>query len=140
LKDWTLQAETGALPAALWEAGEPNMKPTEPSAKLVEGCITGIKRLKPPRGTLGNKATSPPIEWHRLAPGRVAKSGATQTKPVPVTTRTIQPLVAQKQDEQKKVVAALAAVGFSLMWQAATPADVRFRELQADPLAGAVAA
>jgi hypothetical protein len=140
LKDWTLQAETGALPAALWEAGEPNMKPTEPSAKLVEGCITGIKRLKPPRGTLGNKATPPPIEWHRLAPGRVAKSGATQTKPVPVTRRTIQPLVAQKQDEQKKIVDALAGVGFSLTWQAVPPAEVRFRELQADPLAGAVAA
>jgi len=140
LADWGLQAETGALPAALWEPGEPNMRPSEPSAKLVEGCITGIKRLKPPRGALGNRVTPPPIEWHRLAPGRVAKSGTAQEKPVPGSVRNIQPLVVQKQDEQKKIVAALAALGFSLTWPAVPQAEVRFRELQADPLAGAVAA
>jgi hypothetical protein len=46
----------------------------------------------------------------------------------------------EKQDKQKSVVAALRTAGFALTWEAPTPADVRFRELQADPLAGAVAA
>src|ERR1043165_3668959 len=69
LGDWTVEEERGSIPAALWEPGVPNMRPSEPTAKMVEGCITGLKRLKPPRGTLGNKATPPPIEWHRLPPG-----------------------------------------------------------------------
>lgn len=140
LSDWTMKEERGALPAALWETGQPNLRISEPSAKLMEGCITGLKRLKPPRGTLGKDATPPPIEWHKLTPGRVAKSGAAQEKPAASSVRNLQPVLAQKQDEQKKIADALTAIGFSLTWQAVPAADVRFRELQADSLAGAVAA
>ena len=139
MSDWAVQEEVGSLPAALWEPGEPNMRPAEPSAKLIEGCITGIRRLKPPRGALGRRATPPPIEWHALAAGHVSKSGAAQDTPARSSVRDIQPLVAQKRDEQNQVVAALAAAGFSLGWRQVPQAEVRFRELQADSFIGAVA-
>ncbi len=74
IPDWTIEEETGSLPAALWEPGEPNMRPSEPTSKLVDGCITGIKRLKPKRGALGKKATPPPIDWNPLAKGAVPRS------------------------------------------------------------------
>src|SRR6185369_14181237 len=56
MEGWTIEEEISALPASVWEPGVPNMKPTEPTATLLAGCITGIKRLKPPRGTLGKQA------------------------------------------------------------------------------------
>jgi hypothetical protein len=116
------------------------MKPTEPTAKLVEGCITGIKRLKPPAGTLGNKAQLPQLEWHPLEAFKVAGSKATQKKPTAKGARNIQSVVAKKQAEQQNIVNALSSVGFLLTWQSAAEPTVRFRELQADPLAGEVAA
>ena len=136
---WTMEEEIGNLPAAVWEPGAPNMRPTEPTAKLIEGCITGLKRLKPPRGKLGRKAAPPPLEWHVLEKGKVAQSTTAQKKPAAKGARNIQTVVAQKQTEQKNIVAALSSAGFSLTWQAVPQADVRMRELQADPLAGAVA-
>ena len=116
------------------------MRPSEPTAKMVDGCITGLKRLKPPRGALGKQATPPPIEWHKLAEGRVSQSSTTQQRPGRSNDRNIQPLVVQKQDNQKKIVAALATIGFSLEWQEVPQAQIRFRELQANPLSGEVAA
>ncbi len=137
--DWTMEEEVGNLPAAVWQPGEPNMRPTEPTAKLIEGCITGLKRLKPPRGKLGKKAAPPPLEWHVLEKGKVVQSTTAQKKPAARGARNIQTLVAQKQADQKDIVAALTSAGFSLSWQSLPQADVRMRELQADPLAGAVA-
>jgi len=138
LADWTIETETGSLPAALWDAAKPDLRPSEPSAKLIDGCITGIKRLKPPSGKLGKSATPPKIEWHRLAVGTVPKSGASQEFRGATRDRNIQSALAQRQVEQKKVAGALAAAGFTLSWQPAQ--QIRFRELQAEPLAGAVAA
>lgn len=140
MSGWTMEEETASLPAAVWEPGQPNMRPVEPTAKLVEGCITGIKRLKPPAGTLGKKAAPPPLQWHPLEKGKVLRSKTTQAKPPQKGARNVQPVVAQKQADQKNIVAALSAVGFSLTWQEVNPSEVRFRELQADPLAGPVAA
>ncbi len=140
LSEWTMEEERGSLPAALWQPGAPNMRPSEPTARMVDGCITGLKRLKPPRGALGKPATPPPIEWHKLAEGRVAQSNTTQQRPGRSNDRNIQPLVVQKQDNQKKIVAALATIGFSLGWQEVPQAEIRFRELQANPLSGEVAA
>jgi hypothetical protein len=140
LSGWTVEEEKGSLPAALWEPGVPNMRPTEPTANMVDGCITGLKRLKPPRGALGKQATPPPIEWHKLAEGRVPPSSTTQKKPGLSQNRNMQPLVVQKQDNQKKIVAALSTIGFPLEWKEVPQAEVRFRELQANPLAGEVAA
>ena len=51
------------------------LSPSEPSAKLIDGCITGIKRLKPPAGKLGKRATPPKIEWHSLEAGTVSEVG-----------------------------------------------------------------
>jgi hypothetical protein len=138
LADWTIVTETGSLPAALWDAAKPDLRPSEPSAKLIDGCITGIKRLKPPSGKLEKPATPPKIEWHRLAAGIVPKSGESQEFRGSTRDRNIQPALAKQQVEQKKVAVALAAAGFTLSWQPAQ--QVRFRELQADPLAGAAAA
>lgn len=135
---WTIEEEIGSLAAAVWEPGKPNMKPTEPTAKLVEGCITGIKRLKPPAGTLGKKAQLSQLEWHRLEAFEVVRSMATQKKPPAKGTRNIQTLVAEKQVDQENIVKALSSVGFSLTWQKIAQPEVRFRELQADPLAGEV--
>ena len=140
MSDWTMNAERGALPAALWETGKPNLRISDPSAKLMEGCITGINRLKPPRGTLGQPAILPAFKWYPLKPGSVSGSAATQAKPAASSVRNVQPVMVQKQDEQKKIVDALASVGISLTWQAVRAEDVRFRELQSDPLTGAVAA
>ena len=140
MSDWTIDAETGSLAAAVWEPGKPNMKPTEPTAKLVEGCITGIKRLKPPPGTLGRKAELPPLEWHRLEAFKVFRLKATQQKPPAKGARNIQTLVAKNQAEQQNIAQALSSVGFALAWQSISQSEVRFRELQADPLAGEVAA
>ena len=137
---WTMEEETSALPAALWDPGKPNLRPSEPSAKLIENCITGIKKLKPPRGKLGNRFEPPPIQWHKLKEGNVETSVIPQEIPGATVSRDIRPLVVAKQDNQKKVAAALAAAGFALKWEAAPTAEVRFRELQADPMAGAVAA
>ena len=89
--DWTIEEEVGSLPAALWEPGQPNMRPSEPTNKLVNGCITGVKRLKPTRGALGKKATPPPIEWHPLAAGNVLKSTTIQEKPGAGGLREVQP-------------------------------------------------
>lgn len=140
IPEWTIEEETGSLPAALWEPGEPNMRPSEPSAKMVTGCITGIKRLKPKPGALGKKATPPPIDWNPLEKASVPKPANTQEKPGTGGRRDVQQLVAQKQADQEKIVVALAATGFALTWKAVPQADVRFRDLNADPLAGAVAA
>jgi hypothetical protein len=106
---------------------------------LIEGCITGIKKLKPPRGTLGKEAV-PEILRYRLPVLNVPWSAISQEIPPDTVSRDIQTLVIAKQDNQKKVADALSTAGFALTWQAAPVADVRFRELQADPLGGAVAA
>lgn len=136
--DWIINEEVGNLPAAVWEPGEPNMRPKDPTAKLIEGCITGVKRLKPPRGKLGKKAAPPPLDWHALEKGKVAQSTTVQKKPAGKGARNIQTLMVQKQADQKNIVAALSSVGFTLSWHAVPQADVRMRELQADPLAGAI--
>ena len=138
LSGWAMEEEVSALPAALWDPATPNLKPSEPSAKMIQGGITGVRKIKPPRGKLGNKVVPPPIDWHKLDPFRVTRSTTTQEIPAASSTRNIRPMMVEKQDEQKNVVAALKLAGFALTWEA--PADVRFRELQADPLAGAVAA
>jgi hypothetical protein len=140
MSGWTIEEEIGSLAAAVWQTGKPNLKPIEPTAKLVEGCITGIKRLKPPPGTLGKKAELPPLQWHRLEAFEVVRSKATQKKPAAKGTRNVQTLAAQKQADQENIVKALSSVGFSLTWQKVSQSEVRFRELQADPLAGEVAA
>jgi hypothetical protein len=137
---WSIDEEIGSLAAAMWEPGQPNMKPTEPTAKLVEGCITGIKLLKPPPGALGKKAELPPIEWHPLDAFKVVRSKATQQKPSAKGARNIQTLVGKKQPDQQAIVNALSSAGFSLTWQPVSQSEVRFRELQAEPLAGEVAA
>ena len=139
LSGWTMEEETSALPAAVWDPAKPNLRPSEPSAKLIEGCITGIKKLKPPRGKLGKEAV-PEITRHRLPVLNVPWSATSQEIPPATVSRDIQPVVIAKQDTQEKVAAALSAAGFPLTWQAAPVAQVRFRELQADPLGGAVAA
>ena len=140
LKDWAMREEISALPAALWDPDKPNLKPSEPSAKMLPGGITGVNKIKPPRGTLGKEVVPPAIEWLKLEAGKVARSATSQEIPGASRTRDIRPVMADHQDDQKKVVAALKAAGFALTYQAPAPADVRFRELQADPLAGAVAA
>lgn len=140
LTGWTMEADNSALPAAIWDPAKPNLRPSEPSAKLIDDCVTGITKLKPPRGKLGNKFKQPDLRWHVLDAGSVNRSATPQEIPSATVSRDIQPLVVAKQDSQKKVADALTAAGFVLTWQPATAAAVSFRELQADPLGGAVAA
>jgi hypothetical protein len=139
LTDWTIEEETGSLPAALWDAARPEPQgPSEPSAKLIPDCITGIRRLKPPDGVRGQKIPFSQLIWESLQPARIPKPGASQEFPSKTRSRSVQTVMSGKQAEQKQVIDALAAVGFNLTWQPATTA-IRFRELQAEPLAGAVA-
>ena len=138
LSQWGLKEETGSVPAALWDAAKPNLRPTEPSAKLIDKCVTGIERLRPPRAKLGKRAEPPTIEWHPLEPGSVSKSATSQEVPTATHARNIQPVLVQKREEQTKIAEALATAGFTLSWQSTQ--EIRFRELQAEPLKGAVAA
>jgi uncharacterized protein DUF6603 len=137
LTDWILEAETAALPAALWDPAKLELKP-EPSAKLIPNCITGIKRLKPNVGGRGQRAALSKMIWKPLDSVRVPISGASQELPEATRPRNVQAEVAAKQAEQEKVVDALAAAGFKLAWKPAKK-DVRFRVLTEEPLAGAVA-
>jgi hypothetical protein len=143
LTDWTIEEETGSLPAALWDAAKPDSKhPPEPSAKLIADCITGLKRLKPPDGQRGQQVrlSKSEITWERLhTEPPVAKSGASHELPSKTRARNVQSAMADKQAEQKRVADALAAVGFDLAFNPDGQPAIRFRELQAEPLAGAVA-
>ena len=137
LKDWFLEEETTALPAALWDPARLQLKgPSEPSAKLIPNCITGIKLLKPKTGGRGRRASLSQMKWKPLDSVRVPISGASQELPTATRSRNVQAQVAAKQAEQEKVVEALAAAGFKLAWQPAQK-EVRFRELSEEPLAGA---
>jgi hypothetical protein len=139
LTKWIVEEETSSLPAALWDAEKPKPQgPSEPSAKLIPNCITGIKRLKPPAGKCGSQAALSEMTWQRLDPANVPLSGAAQEVPSALRSRHVQAAVASKQEKQKQVFEALATVGFNLACKPAQSA-VDFRELQADPLAGAVA-
>ena len=132
---WTIEEETGALPAALWEAAKPTLTQSEPSARLITGCVVGVKKFKPPSGTLGPKALPGSVSWHRLEVRVVNKRRGSQEFPSATHSRNVQPVIASRQAQQKEIVEALATLGFSV--QSQTPA--RFHDLQADPLAGAVA-
>ena len=79
-----------------------------------------------------------PATSARYAPRASHPPADAAVTPSATRSRNIQPTLVQKQDEQKQIAAALKTAGFSLTWQPAQ--QVRFRELQADPLAGAVAA
>jgi len=137
LKEWFLEEETNSLPAALWDPARLDAKgPSEPSAKLIPNCITGIKRLKPKTGGRGRRAALSQMTWKPLDLVRVPISSASQELPTATRSRNVEAEVARKQAEQEKVVEALAAAGFKLAWQPARK-DVRFRELSEEPLAGA---
>ena len=107
---------------------------------MIEGGIIGLKKLKPPRGKLGNKIDVPSIEWHQLAVFSVDRPTTSQEIPGGTGSRDLRRVMIEKQESQKDVVAALALAGFTLTWQPAPVANLSFRELQADPLTGAVAA
>ncbi len=136
LSQWTIEADTGSLPSALWNEAKPSLKQSEPSAKVIPGCLVGLKRLKPPSGKLGPNAPLGNITWFQLKLGTVKKSGVQQNFPGTTHSRNVQPVMASRQAQQKEIVDVLASVGFSLGWKPQT--QVRFRDLQADPLAGAV--
>jgi hypothetical protein len=139
LNGWVIEAETGSVPGALWDAAKPKPKgPPEPTAKLIPNCITGIKRLKPPPGKSGQQAELSTIDWHSIGDARVPKSAASQQIPSPAPSRNIQAAVVSKQAKQKRMVESLALAGFTLTLPP-TQTEVRFRELQADPLAGPIA-
>ena len=101
--------------------------------QLLPGLTTSRGGLRPVEKQVG-------CEWHRLAAFEVFRSKETQKKPAAKGARNVQTLVAQKQTEQQNIANALSSVGFSLSWQSIVESEVHFRELQADPLAGEVAA
>jgi hypothetical protein len=136
LSKWTVEAEIASLPAALWDAA-PLKAPSEPTAALIPDCITGLKRLKPPAGEHGAHVSLSEMTWRRLDSTPVPRTSAEQAAPTLWRSRDAGTNAAGKLKEHKSVAEALTAAGFTLAWQA--PAEVRFRELQAVPLFGAVA-
>lgn len=136
LSEWTLEAEIASLPAALWDAG-PLEPPSEPTAELIPDCLTGIKRLKPPAGERGAHVSLSKLTWHRLDSSPVPRTGAKQEAPTLWSSRDVETSAVGKLKEHESVAEAVAAAGFTLAWQ--PPQKVRFRELQAVPLFGAVA-
>lgn len=135
LSGWTFEEETGALPAALWDANKPTLKQSEPTARLITGCVVGLKGLKPPSGKLGPQASLGSVGWHRLEVRVVKKWKVLQEFPATTRSRKVRTVIKSTQSQQKEIVEALATLGFSLGWQ--PPKD--FRDLQADPLSGQVA-
>ncbi len=134
LSKWSIEEEISSLPAALWDAAKPDPKgPSEPSAKLISGCITGIKRLKPPTGKRGKLAEFRGMTWQELERKTVPRSGAPQEIPTKTRSRNVQAAMAGKLTEQTRVANALSDLGFNLEWKPAQ-AGFRFRELQAEPL------
>ncbi|HKY06508.1 MAG TPA: DUF6603 domain-containing protein, partial [Blastocatellia bacterium] len=134
VSEWSIEEEKSALPAALWEASAPNPNgPSEPTAKLIPDCITGIKRLKPPTGRRGKLAEYSQMTWHQLETKTVARPGAAQAIPTKTRPRSVQTAMASKQAALKGIADALSEVGFDLEWKPGQ-AEIRFRELQAEPL------
>ncbi|HEX7318174.1 MAG TPA: DUF6603 domain-containing protein [Pyrinomonadaceae bacterium] len=139
LSRWFVEMETASLPASLWDPSRPKPNgPSEPSADLVPDCITGLKSLKPPPGRRGAQATLTSITWHALEPFPVPRPSTKQEAPTATRSRDVQTASAAKQTRHEGVADALAAAGFNLAWRP-SQTQVRFRELQAEPLAGAVA-
>jgi hypothetical protein len=139
LSDWSVETETASLPAALWDVSKPKPDgPSEPTADLVPDCITGIKGLKPPAGRRGNKVTFSKMTWHALEPATVPRTSAEQRVPKKADSRDVQTAAAGKANKHEGYAVALAAAGFNLAWLP-PQSPVRFRELQAEPLAGEVA-
>lgn len=139
LSDWTIEEEKGSLPAALWDAAKPEPRgPSEPSAKLISNCITGIKRLKPPAGKRGRRVDFSVTSWTTLDEARVPKSTESQKERPATRSRDVQAAMVDKQEGQERIAGVLASVGFNLAWQPSEE-EIRFRQLQAEPLAGAVA-
>lgn len=136
LSEWKVEPEIASLPAALWDAA-PLKAPSEPTAALVPDCITGLKRLKPPAGARGACVSLHRMTWHRLDSTPVPRTSAEQAAPTLRRSRDVGAGAAGKLREHQSVAEALTAAGFTLAWQA--PTEVRFRELQAAPLSGAVA-
>ena len=96
---------------------KPNPKgPTEPDAKLMQNCITGIKSLAPPAGEYGAGAP-PAVNWTALTAARVSRSGELQEIPAGTGARNIQKAINNNQAEQKRVFDALTAAGFPLAWR-----------------------
>lgn len=141
LTKWTIVAETNSLPAALWDPALPDPKgPSEPTAKLIPNCITGIKRLRPPSVERGPGVEMSDLGWQKLTRIPVSKPSEELKIPAPANFRNIQAAVAKNQARQAEISGLLASAGFHLAWKPAqAPADVKFRELQAEPLVGAVA-
>lgn len=140
LSQWFVETEKASLPASLWDPSKPKpFGPSEPSAELVPDCITGLKSLKPPPGRRGAQATLTKITWHPLEPFPVPRPSTRQESPTATRARDVQTAAAAKQSRHEGVAGALAAAGFNLAWQPTPQAQVRFRELQAEPLAGGVA-
>jgi hypothetical protein len=78
------------------------------------------------------------MNWHQLDTSTVSRTVATQDVPKDVRPRDIQTTVADKRVKHERIANALTAAGFNLAWRP-SQAPVRFRELQAEPLDGAVA-
>jgi hypothetical protein len=139
LSDWLVETERASLPAALWDASKPKPNgPSEPSADLVPDCITGLKLLKPPAGQRGARTRLTNLTWHPLEPSTVPRRGDAQEVPGATRPRDVQTAARAKQAMHASVADALATVGFNLSWRPSQE-QVRFRELQAEPLSGAVA-
>ena len=138
ISSWTIEEENGSLPAALWDAATDSSSSPEPSAKLIPNCITGLKRLKPPAGTRGAQAALKEMQWHSLKKKTVTKTTAAQGVPRSnFKSGDVQTAMAEKSAQQRQVIESLAALGFNLPGKLQT--EIRFRELSAKPLSGAVA-
>lgn len=80
------------------------------------------------------------LGWQKLKKIPVSKPSEDLKIPAPANFRNIQAAVAKNQTEQEQIAGLLASAGFHLTWKPAqAKADVKFRELQAEPLLGAVA-
>jgi len=81
LSDWTIEPELNGVPAALWDPDAKDSTPSrQPDARLIENCITGLRRLRPPLGAV-TEGLSRPVEaedlgWDHRPEHRVATGSA----------------------------------------------------------------
>jgi hypothetical protein len=120
LTDWTVRPATSSLPAALWDPEQTDGSgPSQPDARLVEGCLTGIGSLQPPLGKLAkglDKVVAPDdLGWDEL-PARPAKTIPTaQDNLVPAPPPEQRGAVlAANQAKRDAASSALADLGFAV--------------------------
>jgi hypothetical protein len=140
LQKWTLEEDRSAMPAAVWDITPLNTTGV-PDAKTVDGCIVGIRRLRPPTGgPRGQSIGGVTADALGADPLDDLALGAEQRTPqaAPRMAWDAIPQVEGDATLRESIKNALVRAGFAEAAHFETQAGIA-RPLDAVPLAGAMA-